>query len=307
MPAPSSPGIGHIVARLLPPSRLVLPTLTFQYPLKLISSALPTAQCLTVFILSYGGGLVSNDTIHLSATIETGAKLCLLTQGSTKVFRRVQPSHLTQQELHVTLHARSALLLLPDPIAPFADSAYRQTQRFYLPADDTASIIMLDWLTEGRSASGEKWDFHAFVSRNEFFLPREDGSQRLMLRDAMVLERVGVEEEAELRDRMEGMAVFATLVIRGPMFKLLEAEILQRFREEPRIGNRNWDDGKVEKRRWEGVVWTAARVRGFVLVKVGGRSLQEVRGFLRMLLEEGEGGRGEVVGKFGEGCLLCLQ
>ena len=74
-------GKGLICARLLPPSRLVLPSLSFQYPLKLISSSLPSSKCLTVFVLSYGGGLVSNDHIDLTAVVEDAAKLCLLTQG----------------------------------------------------------------------------------------------------------------------------------------------------------------------------------------------------------------------------------
>lgn len=77
-----TPGDGLICARLLPPNRLVLPSLSFQYPLKLISSSVPSSKCLTVFILSYGGGLVSNDKINLRVTVETSAKLCLLTQGT---------------------------------------------------------------------------------------------------------------------------------------------------------------------------------------------------------------------------------
>jgi len=79
----SAPGHGVICARLLPPSRLVLPALTFQYPLKLIASSVPSARCLTVFLLSYGGGLVANDKVDLRVTVEDGAKLCLLTQGAT--------------------------------------------------------------------------------------------------------------------------------------------------------------------------------------------------------------------------------
>jgi urease accessory protein UreH len=83
----STAGCGHIRARLLPPARLSLPQLTFQYPLKLISSSVPSSKCLTVFILSYGGGLVSNDQVNLEVTIEDSARLCLLTQGI------LHPSH----------------------------------------------------------------------------------------------------------------------------------------------------------------------------------------------------------------------
>lgn len=77
----AAPGDGLIHARLLPPSRLVLPHLEFAFPLKLISTSPPTAPCLTVFLLSYGGGLVSADQVRLTVVCEAGAKLCLLTQG----------------------------------------------------------------------------------------------------------------------------------------------------------------------------------------------------------------------------------
>jgi urease accessory protein len=82
-----SPGDGFIHARLLPPSRFVLPSLEFVYPLKLISTSPPAAPYLTVFLLSYGGGLVSDDKINLKILLEEHAKLCLLTQGQPAMSR----------------------------------------------------------------------------------------------------------------------------------------------------------------------------------------------------------------------------
>ena len=82
MESPISSGHGFIHVALLPPDRLVLSTLNFKYPLKLISpTASQTAKCLTVFMLSYGGGLVSGDAVDLKCVVEEGAKLCLQTQG----------------------------------------------------------------------------------------------------------------------------------------------------------------------------------------------------------------------------------
>ncbi|KAI5841997.1 UreD urease accessory protein-domain-containing protein [Tricharina praecox] len=308
----SAPGHGVICARLLLPARLVLPSLSFQYPLKLISSSVPSSKCLTVFILSYGGGLVSNDKIDLRITVEEAAKLCLLTQGHTKVFKQKDPSDRTTQTLTCTLEPRSSLLLLPDPIQPFAASNYKQHQLFHLPADDTASLIVLDWVTEGRSARGEHWNLSSFISRNEFFSPPkgEGLAPRLLLRDSMVL--TGDGEAGRLLERMESQTVFATVMIHGPLFVKLEEAVLEKFRDEPRIGGRNFDnrgDFKKDDERKGGVVWTAARVRGFVLVKVTGRELEEVKVFIRglLLLGGGTDGDGEVVRKFGEGALLCLQ
>lgn len=246
--------------------------------------------------------------------------------GSTKLFKRRSPHHITSQRLTATLHSSSALLLLPDPLQPFADSHYTQHQTVHVPADDSASFVVLDWLSEGRSARGEHWALHRLESRNEVF-----AGGRLLLRDALVLDAELVGGET-LRGRMDGVACVATVIVRGPRFAGLVRYVLNRYLREPRIGARGF--GGATERRWE-VLWTAASVRGCLVVKVSGGELQEVRGFLRELLEErkevgggGGGGGGEgdintkdtnggpdtntsdhgdIVREFGEDSLRCLR
>jgi urease accessory protein len=207
----------------------------------------------------------------------------------------------------VDLSPHAALALLPDPIQPFRDSAYSQHQIFRLPADDSASLVVLDWVCEGRSARGEHWDMHAFTSRNEFFLPRDGGrADRLMLRDSLVL----TQDAQGLKARMDAFTVFATLVVRGPKFVGLADALLKRFSEEARIGGRNFDnrgDFKNDQAKKGDVIWTATKLRGFVLVKVSGKELEEVKVFLRDLLMNGGDGESDLVREFGEGALLCLQ
>ncbi|KAH0602538.1 uncharacterized protein H6S33_008619 [Morchella sextelata] len=300
-----SPGDGFIHARLLPPSRFVLPSLEFVYPLKLISTSPPAAPYLTVFLLSYGGGLVSDDKINLKILLEEHAKLCLLTQGSTKIFKRKHPSHHTSQTLTITLHPSSALLLLPDPIQPFADSYYTQHQIVNLPPDDTASFVLLDWVSEGRTARGERWDLARFESRNEIYTTTASGRRRLLLRDALVLDSEALGGES-LCGRMDGFSCVATVIVRGPRFAGLAEWALQRYTDEPRIGGKGFavkvSEDEAEKRKWE-VLWTATSVRGFVLMKVSGKELEEVRGFLKEFLED----EGSVVREFGGDALRCLQ
>lgn len=111
-----------------------------------------------------------------------------------------------------------------------------------------------------------------------------------------------------LQSRMDGFACVATVIARGPLFVGLVRYVLERYQREPRVGAKGF--GGVRERRWD-VLWTAASVRGFLVVKVSGRELQEVRGFLREMLEEEKGGKGEeegdVVREFGEEALRCLR
>lgn len=88
---PSSKNAGHglIHIKLLPPHSLSLSELQYVYPLKLICSSKPTDKYLTIFILSYGGGLVSNDKVDLKVVLEEEAKLCLLTQGISNSHSRL--------------------------------------------------------------------------------------------------------------------------------------------------------------------------------------------------------------------------
>src|ERR1700751_667251 len=85
--ASSRDGKGHIVLSKFGDTQ-VLSTLSFQYPLKLISPRLPGQPCTSLFMMSYGGGLVGGDKIDLSVNVQSGSKLALLTQGSTKIFKQ---------------------------------------------------------------------------------------------------------------------------------------------------------------------------------------------------------------------------
>ena len=172
-------------------------------------------------------------------------------------------------------------------------------------------MVVLDWVTEGRAAREERWGLERFESRNEVY---SVGSTRLLLRDALVLNSPpsANNREESLCSRMDGLVAFATLIIRGPAFGRLAAFAKNKFSKEPRIGGRSFgacdddDDGKVRGdngRNRRDVLWTVSEVRGFVLVKVSGWVLEEVRGFLREILTDG----GDVVGEFGEDCLLCLR
>ncbi|KAF8474019.1 UreD urease accessory protein-domain-containing protein [Kalaharituber pfeilii] len=325
-PYSRNPGYGLIDAKALPPHSFTLSQFEFVYPLKLISSSQPTDKCLTIFMLSYGGGLVSNDRINLNVLLDENVKLCLLTQGSTKVFKLRPNDTLTSQTLIVHLAANSALLLLPDPVQPFSESVYSQCQQFFLPRDNTASLILLDWVSEGRTARGEKWQLKRYTSRNEVFEnSHEDlpGGRRLLLRDSLILQ--GDDNSSErvetLVSRMDGLSCVSTLAIRGPKFARLSAYILSRFQSEPRLGSGgkgwNWDKNRQEggNSQFRDILWTAANVRGFVLVKVSAKEIEQARRFLRDLLLEGQTITGkedddtapDVVREFGLGSLRCLE
>lgn len=269
----------------------------------------------TVFLLNYGGGVVAGDTINLVVKLQSNTRLILLTQGSTKIFNTPSADLVSHQYMTVSLERDSALVYLPDPVQPFAHSAFSQCQTYHLKKEH-GNLCACDWVTSGRSARGENWDIYEYKSKNEVWTVDEGGKKRLLLRDNLILDEHG-QTDMRLSSRMDGYAVFGTLIIRGPIFACLAKFFLDEFEALPRIGGRNWGDDALpelspqEQRRLErqqrevtdGLVWSAANVRGFVLVKFASREVEGSRNWLRDMLKE----EGSLLHSFGERAIICLK
>lgn len=123
-----------------------------------------------LFLLTYGGGLLSTDHIALTLTLSPSTRLTLVTQGSTKIYRPSDPSlapplKTSSQNLHCTLLPHSALWYAPHPTQPFAGSYY--TQKQVLEMHEGSSLGVLDWVSEGRRARRESWEMETWRGRNE--------------------------------------------------------------------------------------------------------------------------------------------
>ncbi|KAI1201155.1 UreD-domain-containing protein [Nemania serpens] len=321
----SSPGEGRIVANTLPNGISTLEHVSYQYPLKLISPSSKTnLESVLVFLLSYGGGLVGGDQVNLSVEVRSGAKLSIVTQGHTKVFQSIRPDVVTRQKLKVDLEKDAALCLLPDPVQPFESSVYEQTQIFNVAIG--ASLCLLDWVTHGRSARGENWSLTRWVGRNEIWASDalKRFKPRLLVRDTIILD--GEERSAQLQTLQESMynhAVVGTLVLRGPMMKKTGEFFLSEFAALPRIGARDFRSAETREREaatpqlpiesWRAtrlaqekkcdLLWSAASVRGCVIVKFGAATVEAGRDWIgTMLLREGS-----VEREFGEQALMCVR
>ncbi|KAF9892535.1 hypothetical protein FE257_001644 [Aspergillus nanangensis] len=345
----AKPGQGTVVLSLLPPSNPTLTTLTYKYPLKLLtrtpgyvpqSSALssPASPPVHLYLLTYGGGLLPGDHIDVSITLEPHTRMVVTTpQGSTKIFktegrqRGTLPlakniSDKSRQSVDVRIGREAALCYLPDPSVPFATSRYEQLQTFTVdstpaskPSTNTSSLCVLDWVTQGRSARGENWDFHLWRGKNEVWSEDQNtGARKLLLRDSLVLDgevdELCLEAEDQtisselIRERTLPHGVVGTLILYGPVFERLANFLMDRFTSQPRIGSRNWASpalGVEESApNYESkVTFTAARVRaGFVLVKFGADEFETAKDWLGGILRE----EGTVFNEFGEEALFCL-
>jgi urease accessory protein len=319
----SAPGEGRIVAQLLPHNISALTTIAFQYPLKLISPS-PSAEqkSVLVFLLTYGGGLVGGDQVHLSIDVKANAKLSIVTQGHTKIFKSPSLDIVTRQKLHVTIASGAAVCLLPDPVQPFRGSVYEQSQSFFVT--EGGSICLLDWVSAGRTARGEDWDLWTWRGRNEVWLAAPPtGKARLLLRDNVILEGEDQNPGSSLRGKMQGMGIFGTLVLRGPMVQSLADFFMAEFAALPRIGARDfrsqermakdsvlvlprleiWRQSRLGQEKADGVWWSAAQVRGCTVVKFGAHTVEGGRTFIGSMLKE----EGSIANHFGDDSTMCIR
>ncbi len=154
-----------------------------------------------VYTSTYGGGLVDGDAIDLSVEVAVGATTFLSTQAATKVYR--SPGG-TSHRLTAHVAAGATFVLWPDPVIAFRDARYAQDQ--IIEIDDDATLVVVDWLTSGRYAAGERWAFTEYRSRLSITC-----GGRLVCHDALTLAAA----DGPVGERLGRFDVLAAVAIVG--------------------------------------------------------------------------------------------
>ena len=211
-----------------------------------------------VYAATYGGGLLGGDAIALDVNVGAGARALLSTQASTKVYRSDAPA---SQRLKVHAGDDSLLVLLPDPVTPFASSHYTQEQHIDLAAG--ANLIAIDWMTAGRVSSGERWQFTSYASRTWL---RRDG--RVILHDATLL----TPEDGDVSSRLGRFNCLAWAVVIGPAVRAASIHLAGALGEAP------------APRRADLLISAAPLEDDGVLLRIAGTSAQQVGAVLKQHL-----------------------
>ncbi|CAC5419222.1 ureD [Mytilus coruscus] len=135
-------------------------TLKHSYPLKvLVPEHTGNPKCKWIFPIVFGGGLVGGDNVEI--IIETKPNTCglLTSQESTKVYH-CEDDLLTTQKMNYIIGDNSLLCVLPDYCVCYKDANFLQTQNVQMT--ESGNIILLDWMTCGRSALKEQWLFKSY-------------------------------------------------------------------------------------------------------------------------------------------------
>jgi urease accessory protein len=155
----------------------------------------------------------------MTLDVGPGSSALLTTQASTKVHRSLKPA---SQRISGTICEDALLVVVPDPIVCFAGADFSQDQRYDLAG--RANLVLVDWITSGRHAAGERWAFTRYSSRIQI---TRDG-QRVFY-DGLVLQQ----ETDTVAERMGRFDVWASCVITGPRVADAAAAIVGRVAQLP--------------------------------------------------------------------------
>lgn len=300
--------------------------LEFTFPVKLISPRSATRDAIrrilqdastksyqeavkpvaAVYVVGYGGGLVSGDTVAVDLDVGERCTMLILTQGSTKVYKMRGASSsdtTTSQTMRAIVQANATMIVLPDPVTCFSSSRYSQTQRFDLLDARTSSLVLLDWFTSGRAhlrlrdgstTKSEQWAFRSYASRNEVRI----GGKEIVARDVLLLEqsedqaRLAAEHgaEGEVARSCKPYACYATLLLIGidtlPLVDGLKAEFYAIQQH-----HRKRTDG-VQAVLWSCSPITESLCSNFpvgLIVRIAGIDTESVRHWLRDHLQSFKG------------------
>ncbi|KAJ4702639.1 urease accessory protein D [Melia azedarach] len=189
-----------------------------KYPLKFIipnKVGSSETDAVWIYTLTYGGGIVSGDSISSELSIGDGCTAVLTTQASTKVYKALG-SKCSEQILEARIGSDALLAVIPDPVTCFSTARYSQKQIFRVVSD--SSLVVVDWITSGRHESGEKWDFELYKSTNHIFL---EGDQPLFL-DTVLLEQGSI---SKITEHMRDYQVVAMVILLGPKLKQIQIQV----------------------------------------------------------------------------------
>ena len=207
-------GTGHLIIEHVSGSSAVT-SAEARAPLKILTPR-PRGQSVWAYISNFGGGLLPGDELDVTINVGESASCFLGTQSSTKIFRS-GPKGVVQNRLAAEVAPSALLVYAPDVAQSFATSRFQQRQTIRL-ANETSSLIFLDWYSSGRAARGERWAFSEYSSRTEIFINNE----RIFL-DSVHLQS---EPESELQARMGRANCVATVAVVGESLRQHSSALL---------------------------------------------------------------------------------
>lgn len=129
-------------------------------PLKIINPR-SLNDCCHIVLSNYGGGMVQGDQVRLRIICERASRLYMGSQANTRIFKNPEQQP-CGQVLQGRLKEGAFAVINRDPVVPHEGSSFRESQEWHV--DPTSSLLLVDWISSGRSESGESFAYRSYES-----------------------------------------------------------------------------------------------------------------------------------------------
>jgi urease accessory protein len=129
---------------------------SFRAPLHLSKPHLD-GDTLVVNMVNPTAGIFDDDEIEVSVRVEAGARMVLTTPSASRVYRS-RSGGTSQVRQRFEVRQGGFLEYFPEPFIPQAGARY--CQRNEVAVERGGALLCFEWLTPGRVASGESFQYH---------------------------------------------------------------------------------------------------------------------------------------------------
>lgn len=142
--------------------RTILEDVAFTAPYKIMAPFEKENGGIQVMPLCASAGIMKGDCQEFTYYIGKNSNLEILSQSFEKIHK--MDGGCASRKIHIQVEANAVLSYYPQPVIPFADSAFDSDMEIHL-ADETSHLFLLDIISCGRSAYRESFAYRRFSSK----------------------------------------------------------------------------------------------------------------------------------------------
>ena len=142
--------------------KTILEDLSFTAPYKIMMPFEKENGGIQIMPLCASAGIMAGDSQEFSYHVKEGADLEVLSQSFEKIHKMDEGS--ASRTIEVQVDKNAALYYYPQPVIPFAQSAFDSKMTIHLE-DETSKLFLLEIISCGRNAHEERFQYRRFSSK----------------------------------------------------------------------------------------------------------------------------------------------
>ena len=142
--------------------KTILEDLSFTAPYKIMTPFEKENGGIQIMPLCASAGIMAGDSQEFSYHVKEGADLEILSQSFEMIHKMDEGS--ASRTIEVQVDKNAALYYYPQPVIPFAQSAFDSKMTIHLE-DETSKLFLLEIISCGRNAHEERFQYRRFSSK----------------------------------------------------------------------------------------------------------------------------------------------